>query len=247
MKVHFDPGCQRLAAPQLLQYARTRKTQGGDFDRARRQQEVIDAVRAEVLSAGGIANFITQIPALWNELSDNYRTNLTLDEIIKLGYLMSEIPRENINYAVIDTNYVDLGKSPTGDDILLPYPSRIADLIQRILYPQVQVTEADLLARSQTENAIIRVYNGTDISGLAGKTQEWLVGKGITVSATGNDQTHAGKDTVIKVYGNERDTALYLAELLGLPPERIQPGTDGLAADGIIITIGPDIQQIIGQ
>src|SRR5690606_25404646 len=59
--VHFDPGCQRLDAERLLQYARTRKTQGGDFDRARRQHEVIRALIDEVLNAGGIANFVGQI------------------------------------------------------------------------------------------------------------------------------------------------------------------------------------------
>src|SRR5690606_23888480 len=75
MDVRFEPGCQSLNAQRLLQYARTRKTQGGDFDRARRQQEAIDALRREVISAGGIANFITQIPALWDELGENYRTN----------------------------------------------------------------------------------------------------------------------------------------------------------------------------
>ncbi len=56
--VHFDAGCQRLDAVHLLQYARTRHTQNSDFDRALRQQEVIKAVRNEVVSAGGIVNFI---------------------------------------------------------------------------------------------------------------------------------------------------------------------------------------------
>jgi LCP family protein required for cell wall assembly len=244
--VRFEPGCQRLDATRLLQYARTRKTQGGDFDRARRQQEAIDAVRQTVLSAGGIANFITQIPTLWNELSDNYRTNLTLDDIIRLGYLMNDIPRENIQYAVVDNNYVDLAKSPQGDDILIPYPSRIQELIQRILYPQVQLDQADLLARYQAENPPIRVYNGTDISGLAGKTREWLTARGIPIVDTGNDTDHGNQNTVIRDYGNNRYSALYLAQVLGLPVERIEPGTDGLAAEGIIIVVGPDIQPLLG-
>ncbi|NDJ61976.1 MAG: LCP family protein, partial [Chloroflexi bacterium] len=85
--VYFDAGCQRLQSERLLQYARTRGTEGADFDRAARQQEVIRALAAEVLSAGGIANFISQIPNLWNELSGSYTTNLSLDEIIQLGLL----------------------------------------------------------------------------------------------------------------------------------------------------------------
>jgi LCP family protein required for cell wall assembly len=246
MTVQFDPGCQMVNGVKLLQYARTRATANSDFDRVRRQQEAIDAVRAQVVSGGGITNLLTQIPTLWNELSNSYRTNLTLEEIIKLGYLMTEIPRDNIVYTAIDTNYVDLGKSPAGDDVLIPYYSRITTLISRVLYPQVNVSQADLLARSQAENATIRVFNGTDIAGLAGRTQEWLIGKGVSVAETGNATNHGGKDTVIRYYSGEIATAEYLASVLGLSIERIEPGTDGLAADGIVIVVGPDIQSILG-
>jgi LCP family protein required for cell wall assembly len=247
LEVRFSAGCQRLNAEKMLQFARTRATQGGDFDRAKRQQQALDAIRAEVLSAGGIANFVTQIPALWQELSDNYKTNLTLEEIISLGFLMGDIPRENITFAVVDNNYVDLGKAPDGADVLFPQTGRIADLIQRVLYPQIQVTQADLLARARQENAQIQVFNGTDTVGLAGKTQEWLVGKGVTVAGLGNATAHGGAPTVIKDYGNNRWTAQWLASVLGLSPDRIQPGTDGLATSGIVIVVGRDIEGIISR
>lgn len=243
--VEFQPGCQRLNSERLLQYARTRVTQGGDFDRARRQQEVLDAARAELLSLGGVTNFLGQIPALWGQLADNYKTNLTVEEIISLGFLMGEIARDDIRYAVIDNNYIDFGKSPTGEDILLPNWTRINEMVQRIFYPQVQVSRADLLTRSQAEAAVVRVYNGTDIAGLAGRTQEWLMGRGVRIEGVGNDPNHNSAPTVIKDYGNNRYTALYLADLLGLPPERIIPGTDGLAANGIIVVAGPDIQSLL--
>lgn len=247
INVEFDPGCQALDATRLLQYARTRATQGGDFDRARRQQQTLDALRAHLLSVGGISNFITQAPRLWQEMSDNYRTNLTLDEIISLGFLVSEIPRENINYAVVDNNYIEMGVSPTNEQVLIPIASRINDLIQRVFYPQLELTQADLLARSQTENALIRVYNGTNVAGLAGRTQEWLVGRGIMVAGVGNDELHGSAPTQIRDYGNNRWTALYLASVMGLPPESIRPGTDGLASDGIIIVVGPDIEAVLAR
>lgn len=243
--VEFDPGCQALDATRLLQYARTRATQGGDFDRAERQQKTLDALRAHVLSVGGITQFITQIPTLWNELSDSYRTSLSLNELIALGKLMSEIPRENINFGVINADYVQIGKGPTGEDVLYPEYGRINGLVQRIFYPQRDVSIADLRARAENENATIRVYNGTNISGLAGRTQEWLIDKGISVAGTGNDTEHNGQPSVIRDYGNNRYTAEYLAAVLGLSLDRIEPGTDGLAAEGIIVVAGPDMQQII--
>jgi LCP family protein required for cell wall assembly len=248
INVRFDPGCQVLDPTRLLQYARTRKTSGGDFDRARRQQEVLDALRAQALSAGGITSFLGQIPTLWSELSDSYQTNMSLEELIKLGYLMSDIPRENIQFKVIDQNYIaSFGTAPDGSDVLIPNTSAIANLIQSVLYPQPEVTQGDLFSRAEAENATIRVFNGTDVVGLAGRVQEWLIGKGVTVDSVGNAPDHNSQPTVIKDYGNGRWTAEYLADLLGLTPDRIVPGTDGLATDGVIVVAGPDIQGLLGQ
>jgi len=247
IEVRFEVGCQNLDGTRLLQYARTRATQGGDIDRAKRQQQVLDALRAQVLSVGGMSAFLSQIPVLWEELADSYQTNLALDQLIRLGFLMGDIPREAITFAVVDITYVELGKSPDGQDVLLPIASRISELVQRVLYPQVQVDSGDLLARSRAENAPVRVFNGTDTAGLAGRTQEWLIGRGVSVVGTGNASAHGGAPTVIQDYGGAPWTARYLADLLGLGPERIRPGTDGLAADGVAIIAGSDMEQLLAQ
>jgi polyisoprenyl-teichoic acid--peptidoglycan teichoic acid transferase len=248
IEVRFEPGCQRLDATRLLQYARTRKTQGGDFDRARRQQEVLDALRAQALSAGGIQNFLGQIPTLWNELSDSYQTNLTIEEIISLGYLMSEIPRESIQFRVVDENYVTFGKSPDGaEDILIPNSARIAELVQNVAFPQPEVSEGDLRSQALAENVPIQVFNGTNTTGFAGRVQEWLIGRGVQVSGVGNAPDHGSQPTLIKDYGENRATTLYLASVLGLPEDRIVIGNDGLATRGVVIVVGPDIEAILSQ
>ena len=92
IQVHFDPGCQALDAERLLQYARTRATDGADFDRARRQQEVLAAMKQEIASIEGIGNLVAQAPALWDELSGSFRTSMTLEEIIGLGTLVQAHP-----------------------------------------------------------------------------------------------------------------------------------------------------------
>jgi LCP family protein required for cell wall assembly len=246
--VRFDPGEYRMDAETLLQYARTRATEGGDFDRARRQQQVLDAVRAEVLSAGGVLNFITQAPRLWEELSSNYRTNLTYDEIISLGLLMGEIEKDNIHYAVIDNMFVTFGMNPAGDQqVLYPDYGAINTLIQRVFYPQTQLTTADIKSRADAENAQIYVYNGTDVMGLANTTREWFIGQGVTVTNVGNDENFDGLYTEVRDYGGTHSwTARYIADLLGIPQERIVPGGDGLIAQGVMVVAGQDIQQLIG-
>ena len=243
--VTFEPGEQRMDAETLLQYARTRATQGGDFDRARRQQQVLDAVRAEVLSAGGIVNFITQAYSLWQELQNNYRTNLELNEIIALGRLMGNIERENIRYSVIDNYYASLGKSVTGEDVLFPDFISIRDLIMRTFYPQTQLSLAEVKARADAERAQIFVYNGTNVAGLAGATREWLLAKGVGVNGINNDVTRHRQQTEIREYGRFSWTAKYLAQLMGLPEDRIKRSADGIIAEGVLVALGADAQAII--
>ena len=241
--IQFQPGEQRMNAEQLLQYARTRATEGGDFDRARRQQVVLDAVRAEVLSAGGVINFIAQAPALWRELQNNYRTNLALNDILALG----EIKREDIRYRVVDNLYVSPGLSPQGDQVLYPDFDSIRELILNTFYSQKQATLADLKARAAEEAAPVYVYNGTNVPGLAGATREWLLSKGLLVAGINNDVTIGRKLTEISEYGRYSWTARYLAALMGLPEDQIGQSGDGRIAAGVLVALGEDALAIIGS
>ena len=243
--VTFEPGEQRMDAETLLQYARTRRTQGGDFDRARRQQQVLDAVRAEVLSAGGIVNFITNAYPLWQELQDNYRTNLELNEIIALARLMGNIKRESIRYSVIDNFYASLGKTATGEDVLFPDFVAIRDLIMRTFYPQTQLTLAEIRARAEAEGAQVFVYNGTSVAGLASDTREWLGAQGVGVNGINNDVTRHRQQTEIRQYGRYNWTAQYIAQLMGLPEDRVKRSADGVIADGVLVALGADAPGII--
>ena len=65
----LTPGMQTLNGELALAYARARKTEGGDFDRAQRQQEVIMAIRDRILSADMLPTLISKAPVLYQELS----------------------------------------------------------------------------------------------------------------------------------------------------------------------------------
>lgn len=243
--VRFEPGCQILDAERLLQYARTRATQGSDFDRAARQQEVLRALRETVLNVGGITNFIGQAPTLWSELTGSFTTNMTLDEILRLGTLVQEIPRENIHFGQIDNLYVDLATTNTGEQVLLLKTNAVRLLLQQVFNPEDDLTISDLRSRADSEKATIAVFNNTDVAGLAGQTRDWLAGRGVNVNSVGNPPTPNNADTVIQVYTGKIWTAKYLAALMGLPPERVRPGADGITTDDIAIVVGPDIQTVL--
>ncbi|MBK9123912.1 MAG: LCP family protein [Chloroflexi bacterium] len=244
--VHFDPGCQRLNAERLLQYARTRATQGGDFDRARRQQEVLKAAQAEFLSLGGIANFVTQAVPLYHALIDSIKTDLSLDELLALARLAGEIPRENITTGVIDNRYVSFAKDPTGADVLVPNIGAVRGLIQDVFNPQPSRTLAELRTLAENEGATISVYNGTDIAGLAGQTRDWLISRQVRVEpSVGNLPTPDNGPTRIRDYTGKRWTARYLAALMGIPEDRIEAGVDGLVSADVLVVAGGDIQPLL--
>ena len=81
-----------------LAYVRLRKTEGGDFDRAQRQQQVIMGIRTQILNHKLLPTLISKAPVLYNELSTGIRTNLSLDQAIRLAWLASQIPEENIKH-----------------------------------------------------------------------------------------------------------------------------------------------------
>jgi len=243
--VQFQPGEQRMDAETLLQYARTRATEGGDFDRARRQQQVLDGLRAEVLSAGGVLQFISQAPRLWQELQGNYKTNLELTEILSLAGLAGRLEREDIHYAVVDNFYTTLGLSPQGEQVLYPDMAGIQELIMRSFYPEEELSLAQWQARAAAEAVPISIYNGTTIQGLAGDVRDWLLARGVAVSAIDNDNTNRRLHTEIRVYGAARATGTVLAQLLGLPADRLLRGADGRLERGIVLALGADAPALI--
>ncbi|MEO8612771.1 MAG: LCP family protein [Chloroflexota bacterium] len=243
--VHFDPGCQVLDAEHLLQYARTRATEGSDFDRAGRQQEVLKALREKALSVGGITAFIAQAPKLWDELTGSLKTNLTLDEILSLGKLVQDIPKDSFHFGVINNLYVDLATTSSGEQVLVPKLNSIRLLIQQVFNPQDNLSLSELRTKADEEQASIVVFNDTTTAGLANQTRDWLTGKGVTITQVGNTQTPSDGNTVIHVYTGKMWTARYLAALMGISSDRIEPGADGLTKDDIAILVGTDIPPIL--
>ncbi len=245
IEVRFDTGCQRLDAERLLQYARTRATQGADFDRARRQQQVITALQREVTSAGGLANLAGRAPLLWSQLSDNLRTDMSLDKALDLALVATTVDRESLQTGVIDNLYVTFDQDESGQQILIPIPSAIAALIQDTFNKEGDLTADELRQRAAQESAEVIILNNTNVGGLAGRTQSWLAGQGVSATV-GNAQTPNGADTVIRDYTGNPWTTRYIASVMGLSRDRILSGTDGQTAADVAIFVGPDVEALIG-
>jgi LCP family protein required for cell wall assembly len=134
----YDPfympaGMQHMDGVTALHYARTRHADN-DYERARRQQSVVLAVREKILSLDMLPQLIQRAPTLYATLSDSVTTDMTLEEMISLASLAQEIPSENIRNGVIDSNYVMGYTTPEGSQVLIPNREQISELLTEVFW-----------------------------------------------------------------------------------------------------------------
>lgn len=135
----YDPlfipaGFQHMDGTLALKYARTRHVDN-DFGRAQRQQQVILAAREKALSLG-ITNLLAKAPVFYQQLEQGIRTDLSLDQILRLAKTASEVPIEGIRSDVLDFDYVSSYRTETGAQVLVLDNQRAAPLIRSLFYDE---------------------------------------------------------------------------------------------------------------
>ncbi len=249
-RFYLDPGTYTLPGSYALAYARCREDCGddlGDIGRGARQLEILKAVRNRIINFKMLPKLITAAPALYQEISDGVKTNMSLEQAIQLGTLMVQIPKANLKTFNIDYSMAEdqiISKDGYAYSVLIPYPDKIRLLRDQMFAdtgsaaaPIVEGT-SDALALALKENARIQILNGTLSAGLADTTSDYLKSKGLNVVGTGNgDSTDY---TTITLSGATPYTLSYLASLMQIPNTRIVSHPDANATADIIITVGND-------
>jgi len=241
--VKLKRGAHDLPGNLALAYARARNTEGGDFDRAGRQMQVIMAVRDRILSYDMFTTLISRAPAIYEQISSGVQTNLTLEQAVQLAWLVKQIPAEDIKRGSIGTDHVTFGKSPEGDDVLKPRPEQI-----RILRDEIFAAEglaspamagADPQELMQIENAKVSVLNGAGVPGLATRTSDYLTTQGVNVTSTGDAPELYNATTIISYTGNPY-TINYLVNLMGISENRIYNRFDPTSQVDVELFLGYD-------
>ncbi len=95
-------GLQHLDGATALKYVRSRHDDpDGDFGRAKRQQQVLQAIKNKAFSIGTFTN-VRRINALLNAIGDNLRTDLRVRDIHALITLLTKVDTQNIVTVVVD-------------------------------------------------------------------------------------------------------------------------------------------------
>lgn len=155
-------GMQHFDGFTALLYARSRYTSaGGDFDRNSRQREVLVALKDKVLTLGTFAD-PRKVNDLIGSAGNHVRTNLSVDEMLRVYDIVAEIPSDKIISAGLDNsenNYL-MGANIGGASVLVPKSGTFTEI-------QEYVRSLFIDGFIRKENAWIDVLNGSEEIGAA--------------------------------------------------------------------------------
>jgi polyisoprenyl-teichoic acid--peptidoglycan teichoic acid transferase len=240
----LKPGVQTLDGELALAYARTRKTEGADFERSQRQQQVILGIRDQILRFDLLPTLIAKSGILYNQLSAGIHTNMTIDQVVRLAWLAAQVPVEQIKKGVIGPpDQVSFAVSPDGtQQVLKPITDKIRLLRDDIFATGPVSPAAAGLSQNEvltSEGAKVRVLNGSITAGLAANTADYLKGQGVNVIETGNAQI-APPSTEITFYNGKPYTVKFLVDLMKINDLRIYYVNDPTSPVDITVTLGDD-------
>jgi LCP family protein required for cell wall assembly len=121
-------GTVHMDGETALWYVRARYTTS-DFDRTRRQQEVLYALMARLLSF----DIVTKFPELYQQYQGTIETNLPLTEITPLLPVADEFFQGHIGRFAIGPGQVSNWVTPGGAQVLLPNTAAIQAILKAAL------------------------------------------------------------------------------------------------------------------
>jgi len=147
-----DSGIDHMDGDLALWYARSR-SKSSDFDRGRRQQEVLRSLFNRALQT----DTLSRVPQLYNDLSSTIVTDLGLADLAKLALYAPKLTNADIRSFYIRPPYVESWTTAGGAYVLLPQEPALTQML----------TEATTLSRRAiARQAInIEVQNGTPFEG----------------------------------------------------------------------------------
>jgi LCP family protein required for cell wall assembly len=125
--VHFDAGLQHMDGAQAIEYARSRMSTT-DFDRAKRQQLILLAIRDKALSLGGIAHW----PSVASAVISRVKTDLDVGDLLGLALLVRRIDPAGVQKVVLEHPLVTSYERADGAAVQLPNWDLINPVIEEL-------------------------------------------------------------------------------------------------------------------
>ncbi len=146
------PGVVHMDGDLALWYARSRK-RSSDFDRGRRQQEVLRAIYDRALRT----DTLSRLPQLYEDLQSVITTDLTLSDLLQLAWFAPRLSNADVRSYYIRPPYVSSWITPGGAYVLLPDEAALQTMLAEALAPSPR--------QARREQITIEVQNGTPYEG----------------------------------------------------------------------------------
>jgi len=224
------PGLLHMDGDLALWYARSRQ-KSSDFDRGRRQQEVLRALFTQALQA----ETLKRIPELYNDLKNNVETDLGLGDILQLSLYAPKMTNADIRSYYIRPPYVNSWITDGGAYVLSPNQELLSQLLTEALSPSTKVV--------QKQSIIIDVMNGTTIGGYETLASSRLNYAGYETNIIPSDrQDYAYSVLIDKSAAQDRTVSNSILNVMGMTAGGLIPAADPNSTTHYLLILGYDYQ-----
>lgn len=239
--VTFKQGQETMNGERALIFARSRHAagpEGNDFARGVRQQKILHAAKAKVVSLNLVTN-ISKINEILTVIGDHFHTNLELGEFIQLYNITKDYNEESVASLSLDpstTIVCDQTLESTGAYVLALCPGKTSQDVKDFF--QNGFATGGL----STEHAVVWLADSSFTGKLYKKTETELKNAGITVYKV----IYTGKplmQSVVYDVNNKPNTIKFIKENLDASPVSLPPPgikIDKTKVDVIIILGSPE-------
>jgi LCP family protein required for cell wall assembly len=224
------PGVVHMDGDLALWYARSRQ-KSNDFDRGRRQQEVLRAIFTQALQTGTLS----RIPELYNELKGTVETDLGLVDLLRLGVYAPKMTNADIRSYYIKPPIVNSWITDGGAYVLSPNQDLLQQMLTEALSPAAKTV--------QKEATAIDVMNGTSISGYDTLAAARLNYAGYETHIVPSDrQDYAYSVLIDKTTAQDRSQSDPILDVMGMQPGSLISAPDSNSKAHYLLILGYDYQ-----
>jgi len=225
-----DSGVVHMDGDLALWYARSRQ-KSSDFDRGRRQQEVLRALFTQTLQTGTLS----RIPELYNNFKDTITTDLGLADILKLSLYAPKMTSADIRSYYIRPPYVTSWITDQGAYVLLPNTDLLPQLLTEALTASTTTVERQAIS--------IDVMNGTSVAGYETLASTRLNYAGYETHIIPSDrQDYAYSVLIDKSAVQDSETSNNILSVMGMLPGSLIPAQDPNSSAQYLLILGYDYQ-----
>lgn len=234
-----NPGVIQMDGDLALWYARSRQ-KSSDFDRGRRQQEVLRALFVQALQTGTL----TRIPELYNDLKDSVETDLGLGDLLQLSLYAPKMTNADIRSYYIRPPIVNSWITSGGAYVLSPNQDLLQQMLAEALSPSAKTVERQAI--------VIDVMNGTTIPGYETLAATRLNYAGYETNIIPSErQDYAYSVLIDKTAVQDRNFSNPILNVMGMLPGSLissppspqpSPTGEGASAAHYLLILGYDYQ-----